>query len=147
VSKALFAYADRLEARYTAARAHVERLPPALLAKAFSGELVPQDPNDEPASVLLEHIRATRAAAGEKPPRKVRTERKPMATTPTTDTLKDIIRGLPTDQFTFDDLRRQVSADYETLKDLAFALLSEAPASLKLVFDTEAKTMRLVRVR
>jgi type I restriction enzyme S subunit len=123
--EALFAYADRLETRYTAARAQVDRLTPTLLAKAFRGELVPQDPNDEPASVLLERIRATRAAADEKPPRKVRTERKPMATMLTTDTLKDIIRGLPTDQFTFDDLRGQVSADYETLKDLVFALLSE----------------------
>ena len=53
----LFAYADRLEARYTAARAQVERLTPALLAKAFRGELVPQDPNDEPAAMLLERIR------------------------------------------------------------------------------------------
>ena len=106
--EALFAYADRLEARYTAARAQVERLTPALLAKAFRGELVPQDPNDEPASVLLERIRASRAAVGEKPPRKVRTERKPMTTTLTTDALKEIIHGLPTDQFTFDDLRGQV---------------------------------------
>ena len=68
----LFTYADRLEARYTSAHTQVERLTPALLAKAFRGELVPQDPNDEPASVLLERIRAARAAAGEKPPRKVR---------------------------------------------------------------------------
>jgi type I restriction enzyme, S subunit len=59
----LFAYADRLEARYTAARAQVERLTPALLAKAFRGELVPQDPSDEPAAVLLERIRAAREAA------------------------------------------------------------------------------------
>jgi type I restriction enzyme S subunit len=59
----LFAYADRLEARYTAARAQVERLTPALLAKAFRGDLVPQDPNDEPASVLLERIRATRVVS------------------------------------------------------------------------------------
>lgn len=57
----LFAYADRLEARYATARAQVERLTPALLAKAFRGELVPQDPNDEPASTLLERIRAERA--------------------------------------------------------------------------------------
>ena len=145
--EAVFAYADRLEARYTAARAQIERLTPALLAKAFRGELVPQDPNDEPASVLLERIRASRAAAGEKPSRKVRTERKPMATTLTTDALKEIIHGLPTDQFTFDDLRGQVSADYETLKNVVFVLLSESPASIKQVFDTEAKTMRLVRVK
>ncbi len=36
----------------------------SILAKAFRGELVPQDPNDEPASVLLERIRAEREAAG-----------------------------------------------------------------------------------
>jgi type I restriction enzyme, S subunit len=30
----------------------------ALLAKAFRGELVPQDPNDEPASALIERMRA-----------------------------------------------------------------------------------------
>ena len=57
----LFAYADRLDVRYNAACVHVEHLMPALLAKAFRGELVPQDPNDEPASVLLERIRAARA--------------------------------------------------------------------------------------
>jgi type I restriction enzyme S subunit len=43
----------------------VDRLTPALLAKAFRGELVPQDPNDEPASVLLERIRAARVVAEE----------------------------------------------------------------------------------
>lgn len=55
--EALFAYADRLEARYAAVRAKVDKLTPAVLAKAFRGELVPQDPDDEPASVLLERIR------------------------------------------------------------------------------------------
>ncbi|WP_374340313.1 restriction endonuclease subunit S [Methyloversatilis sp.] len=35
-----------------------------LLKAAFSGQLVPQDPNDEPASALLARIRAERAASG-----------------------------------------------------------------------------------
>lgn len=34
----------------------------SLLAETFAGRLVPQDPNDEPASVLLDRIRADRAA-------------------------------------------------------------------------------------
>jgi len=70
----LFSLADHLEAKLTAARRIVERLTPALLAKAFRGELVPQDPSDEPASVLLERIRAARQAesAGAKPSRRGR---------------------------------------------------------------------------
>lgn len=58
-----FARADRLEAEAARARALLDRLEAAILAKAFRGELVPQDPNDEPASVLLERIRAQRAGA------------------------------------------------------------------------------------
>ncbi len=59
----LFAFADQLEARLKAAQAHIDRLTQSILAKAFRGELVPQDPNDEPASVLLDRIKAQRAAA------------------------------------------------------------------------------------
>lgn len=45
-------------------------LEPAILAKAFRGELVPQDPNDEPASVLLERIRAEREAQSSETPKR-----------------------------------------------------------------------------
>lgn len=56
----LFTLAYQLEDRLTNARQVADRLTPALLAKSFRGELVPQDPNDEPASVLLDRIRAAR---------------------------------------------------------------------------------------
>ncbi|MFM0481046.1 restriction endonuclease subunit S [Paraburkholderia strydomiana] len=56
-------YADRLEARLLAAQTAAERLTPALLAKAFRGELVSQDPNDEPASELLRHLQANVSAS------------------------------------------------------------------------------------
>lgn len=43
--------------RYAKAKAHVEKLTQSILAKAFRGELVPQDANDEPAEKLLERIK------------------------------------------------------------------------------------------
>lgn len=61
--EAAFARADRLEAEAARARALLDRLESAVLAKAFRGELVPQDPNDEPAQTLLDRIRTERAAA------------------------------------------------------------------------------------
>jgi type I restriction enzyme S subunit len=59
----LFAFAGQLEAKVTSAKTSIDHLTQSILAKAFRGELVPQDPNDEPASVLLERIKAQRAAA------------------------------------------------------------------------------------
>ena len=54
--ESLFALADQLEARLAKARGQVDKLTPSLLARAFAGKLVPQDPNDEPAEKLLERI-------------------------------------------------------------------------------------------
>ena len=58
--QSFFKAADRLEQQYQEARVYLDQLDQSILAKAFRGELVPQDPNDEPASVLLERIRAER---------------------------------------------------------------------------------------
>lgn len=54
----LFQIAERVEARYQNANAQVDKLAQSILAKAFRGELVPQDPNDESAAALLEQIKA-----------------------------------------------------------------------------------------
>jgi type I restriction enzyme S subunit len=51
---------DRLASDARNARKLVDHLDQAVLAKAFRGELVPQDPSDEPASALLDRIRAER---------------------------------------------------------------------------------------
>ncbi len=58
----LFTLADQIQAKVTAAQKQINHLTQSILAKAFRGELVPQDPNDEPASVLLERIKAQREA-------------------------------------------------------------------------------------
>lgn len=58
--EALFKLADSIEARYKAVQAQAQRLSPLLLAKAFRGELAPQDPQDEPATELLARLRTPR---------------------------------------------------------------------------------------
>lgn len=58
----LLAGAERLESRWLSAHRSAAKLTGSTLAKAFRGELVPQDPNDEPASALLARIAAQRNA-------------------------------------------------------------------------------------
>jgi type I restriction enzyme S subunit len=56
----LFALADQLEARLAKACGQVTKLTPSLLARAFTDQLVPQDPSDKPAEKLLERVRNVR---------------------------------------------------------------------------------------
>ena len=53
----MFEKIDMMEQEYQKAAKLCDRLEQATLAKAFRGELVPQDPDDEPASVLLEQVK------------------------------------------------------------------------------------------
>jgi type I restriction enzyme, S subunit len=63
---------DRIEQQYKFIKTELDRLDRSILAKAFKGELVPQDPTDEPAIVLLERIRNDRASQ----PKPAKTKRK-----------------------------------------------------------------------
>jgi len=68
----MIALADPIGARLGAAQHQVDAPTPALLARAFRGQLVPQDPNDEPAGKLLERIRSQQGATVTNPGRRPR---------------------------------------------------------------------------
>jgi type I restriction enzyme S subunit len=74
--ESLLQVANQVEQQYKQAKAHLAQLDRSILAKAFRGELVPQDSNDEPASVLLERIRAEREKLDTKKKAKGKTEKK-----------------------------------------------------------------------
>lgn len=120
----------------------------SLLAKAFRGELVPQNPSDEPAAELLDKIKAEQTlAAAERPRRHTIVKRKP---TDMSDTGKEAIREailkLKAKTFSFDDLRAAVSADYESLKAAVFELLEGPEPMIRQVFNKKAEAIHFERM-
>ena len=65
---------DEMMAAVSADLKRAERLRQAVLRRAFAGQLVPQDPHDEPASALLERIKAERAGQAASTTRRGRRE-------------------------------------------------------------------------
>jgi type I restriction enzyme S subunit len=56
-----YSIADEIEKTVEHTLKQAERLRQSILKKAFEGKLVPQNPNDEPAHLLLERIKAEKA--------------------------------------------------------------------------------------
>lgn len=66
---------EQNERELDAALKRSEALRQSILKKAFSGQLVPQDPTDESAAVLLERIREAREEVSQAPKRKSASKR------------------------------------------------------------------------
>ncbi|XVJ51419.1 MAG: hypothetical protein HEQ32_04810 [Vampirovibrio sp.] len=71
--EAQFSVLDALEADLARNLKKAETLKQAILKKAFAGLLVPQDPNDEPASELLKRIQAEKATQLKATKKKIKT--------------------------------------------------------------------------
>lgn len=138
-----FAKIDRLAGQVKRAQELVGRLDEAILAKAFRGELVPQDENDEPARLLLERIRTEREAAPKVKSQRIKRE----TTMPTArDFLNTKLENWPAEGISFQDLRREFGGSYEDLKEAVFASLSDEQPALQQVFN-EKTSMMTIRKR
>lgn len=63
------------------------------------------------------------------------------------EVVKEAIQRIRKDRFTFTELCSALRADYEPLKAIVFELLAEAKPCVKQVFDTQAREIRLRRIK
>lgn len=148
-----FGWLDRMAADHAAAARLLPKLDAAILGKAFQGKLVPQDTNDEPASVLLERIKAEREAEGGKP--KSGRGRKPNGSkaqgmtektlAPRDRLLKDS-EGWPLVGLPFEAIAMRNAMSHDTLRDALFELLAGPSPALQQRFDADAEVMVIQRV-
>jgi type I restriction enzyme S subunit len=148
-----FGWLDRMAVDHASAARLLPQLDASILARAFRGELVPQDPDDEPAAKLLERIKAEREAVGRKPKSGRGRKRdgskaqgmieKPLP--PRDRLLKDSEKwpavGLP-----FEAIAMRNAMPHDTLRDALFDLLSGPSPALQQRFDTDAEVMVIQRV-
>ena len=151
--EAAFGWLDRMTADHAAAVRLLPKLDAAILAKAFRGELVPQDPNDESASVLLARTKAEREAEAKKP--KGRRGRKPNGSKaqemtekklPPRDRLLKDSEEWPTVGLPFEVIAMRNSMPHDVLRDALFELLSGSPPALQQRFDMDSEEMIIQRV-
>jgi type I restriction enzyme S subunit len=139
--------ADRLTATLNRQLGRARATRQSLLRQAFSGQLVPQDPKDEPASILLDRLRGVRDAEAETTKKRTKSRRSLKAVAAKVIPLLELIkRHYAKRTFTFDSLRGKVrKTDYDTLKNELFALLRPAGSRgvplVQMEFDAKNETI------
>lgn len=127
--ESLFSLADLVEEKIEAAKKCVDKLTESILAKALKGELVPQDPKDEPAKKLLEHIKAEQEQA--KPKKKISTKKinksnKISADCTTIESLTGLlIKKFDKQEFTIEDVYTYTQCDKQKLIKFIFQLVKK----------------------
>lgn len=122
-----------------------------ILRAAFAGQLVPQDPNDEPASVLLERIRVQRAEQAKQPkPRKTKKKESSTVARKLVDVLTEAGDWLPAQEafrrcgITDGAQTEEIEALYAELRALDKSQHLSVKALFDLVDTPEGKKRRKV---
>jgi type I restriction enzyme S subunit len=121
----------------------IDKVEQRILARAFAGYLVEQDPDDEPADRLLDRIRQLRAISAVEAPK--RPKAKAMKADPKQAIVADS-NNWPKKGLAFEAIAQRVLLPYSDLRDAIFELLSGTSPTLMQVFDEGEKRMLLRRV-
>lgn len=142
--ESLFSMAERIEIRIDTAKKTVECLTPATLAKAFRGELIPQDPKDESASVLLTRLKDQNALIISTPKKRpaAKAAKKP-AKMEKMKLIEIIVAEFGKRKFSFDELRQKVTdLTYDTLQEQLFELIElKGGAGITMKFNKSKERM------
>ncbi|PTX98226.1 hypothetical protein DB345_05165 [Spartobacteria bacterium LR76] len=123
---------ESAENAYNSAIVALNKLDQTILSDALAGLLAPQDPSDEPASILLNRTLAIKSSILTM--KKLRSKPKKNA-----ESIDDIIRSFSGSEFTFEQLQERSTSSYDALKDKIFSMLSEKPALLEQIFDKQRR--------
>jgi hypothetical protein len=155
---------DSLNTKLLNGKGKIDRLTPSVLAMAFRGELIAsevevsgsKERGNEDARALLARITATkneieksrkiRPRKADQPGSRNNTGKAKRMRKVDRETVLDAVIKLNQDQFTFDELRMSVDADYEQLKATWFNLLLEPNAPIRQIFDDARKAIVFKRV-
>jgi type I restriction enzyme S subunit len=129
--ESLFRIADEVETHFLKSKTFIDKLTQSILAKAFRGELVPQDPNDEPASELLKRIKAEKEQTKTSPSqgRKSTKIRKTRSTADDTANIETIEKANSRD-FSAEKGRKKNSSDKTIAKALKQSVPLPAPTAI-----------------
>jgi len=139
-----FDWLSRISADHATATKLLPKLDAAILSKAFSGALVPQDPNDEPAGVLLARIQSERGIESRKTSKR-RKKVKQMSQQPSERLLQDS-ENWPDNGLSFEELAKRIKLPHDQMRDVLFSLLAAENPKIRQAFDTDAERIHLRRV-
>jgi type I restriction enzyme S subunit len=132
--------ADRLAAKLDCQLERSRATRQSLLREAFVGRLVPQNPNDEPASVLLERIRAAHETESKKPkgkPMPKSRSKKKVTHRPLLDVLREHMKPMTPEQLFRESGYEASFNESDTPQDLVDAFYKE----LRKLTDKPAKVV------